>query len=40
LLACSLLALLVIAYLVRDSCRQWRTGRLDRVLEGDFDIML
>jgi len=25
--------------LVRDSARQWRTGRLDRVLEGDFDLI-
>ena len=25
--------------LVRDSIRQWRTGRLDRVLGGDFDLM-
>jgi ATP-dependent Clp protease ATP-binding subunit ClpC len=25
--------------LVRDSVRDWRTGRLDRVLLGDFDIM-
>ena len=25
--------------LVRDSVRQWRTGRLDRVLDGDFDIL-
>jgi hypothetical protein len=26
--------------LVRDSVRGWRTGRLDRVLAGDFDLML
>jgi C-terminal, D2-small domain, of ClpB protein len=26
--------------LVRDSIRDWRTGRLDRVLAGDFDVML
>jgi ATP-dependent Clp protease ATP-binding subunit ClpC len=25
--------------LVRDSVRGWRTGRLDRVLEGDFDLI-
>jgi ATP-dependent Clp protease ATP-binding subunit ClpC len=25
--------------LVRDSVRDWRTGRLDRVLAGDFDVM-
>ncbi|HYP53434.1 MAG TPA: hypothetical protein VEQ42_07830, partial [Pyrinomonadaceae bacterium] len=25
--------------LVRDGVRHWRTGRLDRVLGGDFDIM-
>jgi ATP-dependent Clp protease ATP-binding subunit ClpC len=25
--------------LVRDSVRGWRSGRLDRVLEGDFDLM-
>ena len=25
--------------LVRDSVRNWRTGRLDRVLGGDFDLM-
>ncbi len=25
--------------LVRDSVRQWRTGRLDRVLGGDFDLI-
>ncbi len=25
--------------LVRDSVRQWRTGRLDRVLGGDFDLV-
>jgi ATP-dependent Clp protease ATP-binding subunit ClpC len=24
--------------LVRDSVRGWRTGRLDRVLDGDFDL--
>jgi ATP-dependent Clp protease ATP-binding subunit ClpC len=26
--------------LVRDSVRGWRTGRLDRVLEGDFDLIV
>jgi ATP-dependent Clp protease ATP-binding subunit ClpC len=26
------------APLVRDSVRGWRTGRLDRVLAGDFDL--
>jgi len=26
--------------LVRDSVRHWRTGRLDRVLSGDFDIIV
>jgi ATP-dependent Clp protease ATP-binding subunit ClpC len=26
--------------LVRDSVRDWRTGRLERVLAGDFDLML
>ena len=26
--------------LVRDSVAGWRTGRLDRVLEGDFDLMV
>jgi ATP-dependent Clp protease ATP-binding subunit ClpC len=26
--------------LVRDSVRDWRTGRLDRVLAGDFDLMI
>ena len=25
--------------LVRDSVRHWRTGRLDRVFSGDFDVM-
>lgn len=25
--------------LVRDSVQGWRTGRLDRVLEGDFDLL-
>jgi ATP-dependent Clp protease ATP-binding subunit ClpC len=25
--------------LVRDSARGWRTGRLERVLDGDFDLM-
>ena len=25
--------------LVRDSIRQWKTGRLDRVLGGDFDLV-
>ena len=25
--------------LVRDARRGWRTGRLDRVLGGDFDLM-
>jgi ATP-dependent Clp protease ATP-binding subunit ClpC len=25
--------------LVRDSVREWRTGRLDRVLGGDFDVI-
>jgi ATP-dependent Clp protease ATP-binding subunit ClpC len=25
--------------LVRDSARGWRTGRLERVLEGDFDLI-
>jgi ATP-dependent Clp protease ATP-binding subunit ClpC len=25
--------------LVRDSARGWRTGRLERVLEGDFDLL-
>ncbi|MBK8975619.1 MAG: ATP-dependent Clp protease ATP-binding subunit [Planctomycetes bacterium] len=25
--------------LVRDAIRGWRTGRLDRVLDGDFDLM-
>jgi ATP-dependent Clp protease ATP-binding subunit ClpC len=25
--------------LVRDSVRAWRTGRLDRVLAGDFDLL-
>ena len=26
--------------LVRDSVREWRTGRLERVLAGDFDLMV
>jgi ATP-dependent Clp protease ATP-binding subunit ClpC len=26
--------------LVRDSVRDWRTGRLDRVLDGQFDVMV
>ena len=26
--------------LVRDSIRGWRTGKLDRVLEGDFDLIV
>jgi ATP-dependent Clp protease ATP-binding subunit ClpC len=26
--------------LVRDSVRDWRTGRLERVLGGEFDLML
>jgi ATP-dependent Clp protease ATP-binding subunit ClpC len=25
--------------LVRDAVRNWRTGRLDRVLAGEFDVM-
>ena len=25
--------------LVRDAVRKWRTGRLDRVLDGNFDVM-
>jgi ATP-dependent Clp protease ATP-binding subunit ClpC len=25
--------------LIRDNIRKWRSGRLDRVLEGDFDLM-
>ena len=25
--------------LVRDAAREWRTGRLDRVLAGDFDVI-
>ena len=25
--------------LVRDSVRDWRTGRLDRILDGDFDVV-
>ena len=25
--------------LVRDSIRKWRTGRIDRVLDGDFDLV-
>jgi ATP-dependent Clp protease ATP-binding subunit ClpC len=28
------------APLVRDSVREWRTGRLDRVLAGEFDVIL
>ena len=28
------------APLVRDSARGWRTGRLERVLDGDFDIVV
>ena len=26
--------------LVRDGVRGWRTGRIDRVLDGNFDLML
>lgn len=26
--------------LVRDNVKQWRTGHLDRVLEGDFDLIV
>jgi ATP-dependent Clp protease ATP-binding subunit ClpC len=26
--------------LVRDSVRGWRTGRLDRVLGGEFDVIV
>jgi len=26
--------------LVRDSVRGWRTGKLDRVLDGDFDLIV
>ena len=26
--------------LVRDSVRGWRSGRLDRVLDGDFDLIV
>lgn len=26
--------------LVRDSVRQWRTGRLARVLDGAFDVIV
>jgi ATP-dependent Clp protease ATP-binding subunit ClpC len=26
--------------LVRDSARSWRTGKLERVLDGDFDIIV
>ena len=26
--------------LVRDSVRDWRTGRLDRVLAGEFDLIV
>jgi ATP-dependent Clp protease ATP-binding subunit ClpC len=26
--------------LVRDAVRGWRTGRLDRVLGGDFDVIV
>jgi ATP-dependent Clp protease ATP-binding subunit ClpC len=25
--------------LVRDATRDWRSGRLDRVLAGEFDVM-
>jgi len=25
--------------LVKDSVREWRTGRLDLVLRGDFDLL-
>jgi ATP-dependent Clp protease ATP-binding subunit ClpC len=25
--------------LVRDTVREWRTGRLDRVLAGEFDVI-
>ncbi len=25
--------------LVRDTATGWRTGRLDRVLDGDFDLI-
>jgi hypothetical protein len=25
--------------LVRDNIRKWRTGRVDRVLNGDFDLL-
>ena len=25
--------------LIRDNIRKWRSGRIDRVLEGDFDLM-
>jgi ATP-dependent Clp protease ATP-binding subunit ClpC len=25
--------------LVRDAVRGWRTGRLDRVLDGEFDVL-
>jgi ATP-dependent Clp protease ATP-binding subunit ClpC len=25
--------------LVRDTVREWRTGRLDRVLAGQFDVI-
>ena len=25
--------------LVRDNVHKWRTGRLDRVLDGNFDVM-
>jgi ATP-dependent Clp protease ATP-binding subunit ClpC len=25
--------------LIRDNIRKWRTGRIDRVLDGDFDLM-
>jgi len=27
------------APMVRDATRGWRTGRLDKVLDGDFDLM-
>ena len=26
--------------LVRDGVRGWRTGRLDRVLAGEFDVIV
>ena len=25
--------------LIRDNIRKWRSGRIERVLEGDFDLM-